>query len=944
MLVFIVSISAVNAHDSDIGVFANQADYGTLKTDDVGNFTELNDEIGKIQTGGNLTLKKDYAYDFNDSDFSDGIRIYQDNIVIDGAGHTINGLGHVRIFNVVSNNVTLKNINFINGYSNKSGGAIFAVNNVNILNSTFINNSARSGGAVCFNGTTADVTVNGYFEDNRAERTGGALYFGGQSKNNTVSSEFYNNFAGQSGGAIFFYTLAEDNLFESVFRYNNANYGAGIFFYNKANNNRFNSDFRFNVAQSCGGAMFFHNTTNNDSFSGYFINNSALGKVDDVNGNGGAITFKDTSSNCVFVCDFINNTGVRNGGGVNYRQNSYNITFNSNFINNNAGNGGGVNFFESFENVVFNGQFIGNNASYGGAIAAISGIIANTLFIDNSAENGGAVYFDGDGEIINCEFNSNEIIGVNGDGGAVYFNGDGTIANCNFTDNKAVYYGGAVYFWGDAKIENSIFNANNAQNGGSVYVHGDGEVNNCNFTDNHARTGGAIEFWASATVENSAFTDNVGTFSGGAIYCSDDLKVNDSIFTNNSAEGYAGGAIYIYGLGEINCCNFTNNVASRKGGAIFFNSEGIVTNSIIANTKSDEGALYFRTTGTIEESAFIKNDARDGGAILTYGNLTIVSSTFDGNIATLGTNHISLKENATLNLTDMDPKSLEPFYVGDLTIINATNVVYGENVIITVYATDENYIPFNNGTVSCTIGGTAYSANVENGLAVLVIPKLNAGNYAVNLTYSGNQYVAISQALFNVSKQNAVIVAANKAYIINYGGKYSIVLKDIEGNVLSGKTVTFTLGGKFIKSATTNVNGVASITLAANVLKSLKAGKKNLLIKFDDSNYNKVSKTVKITINKEKTKIVAKNQKFKRTVKVKKYVVALKNSKAKPLKKVWTTLKVNGKTYKAKTNSKGKATFKITKLTKKGKFGAIVKFAGNNYYKATSKKVKITVK
>ena len=35
------------------------------------------------------------------------------------------------------------------------------------------------------------------------------------------------------------------------------------------------------------------------------------------------------------------------------------------------------------------------------------------------------------------------------------------------------------------------------------------------------------------------------------------------------------------------------------------------------------------------------------------------------------------------------------------------------------------------------------------------------------------------------------------------------------------------------------------------------------------------------------------------------------------MKKVKRTLKVNKKTYSAKTNAKGQATFKITKLTKK---------------------------
>ena len=61
------------------------------------------------------------------------------------------------------------------------------------------------------------------------------------------------------------------------------------------------------------------------------------------------------------------------------------------------------------------------------------------------------------------------------------------------------------------------------------------------------------------------------------------------------------------------------------------------------------------------------------------------------------------------------------------------------------------------------------------------------------------------------------------------------------------------------------------------------------------------------------------------------------------MKKTKLTLKIGKKTYKATTNSKGVATFKV-KLTKKGKYTGTVKFAGNKYFKALSKKVKITVK
>ena len=66
----------------------------------------------------------------------------------------------------------------------------------------------------------------------------------------------------------------------------------------------------------------------------------------------------------------------------------------------------------------------------------------------------------------------------------------------------------------------------------------------------------------------------------------------------------------------------------------------------------------------------------------------------------------------------------------------------------------------------------------------------------------------------------------------------------------------------------------------------------------------------------------------------------LKNSKNKAMKGVKVYIKVNGKKYAAKTNSRGKATFKIKKLTKKGNFKAKITFKGNAYYKKVSKKGK----
>lgn len=214
----------------------------------------------------------------------------------------------------------------------------------------------------------------------------------------------------------------------------------------------------------------------------------------------------------------------------------------------------------------------------------------------------------------------------------------------------------------------------------------------------------------------------------------------------------------------------------------------------------------------------------------------------------------------------------------------------------------------------------------------------------VSLTFTSPYNYNSSNVNIDLSPETVQIVAKNATYTINYGGKYSITLKDSNGTVIGGKNVTFKLAGKSIGSATTNSKGIATIVLSAKILKTAKSGKKNLIVKFSDNNYAPASKTVKITINKEKTKLAAKAKSFKSTAKTKKYTVILKNSKNKVMKKAKVTLKVNGKKYVTKTDSKGKATFKIIKLTKKGTFKATVKYAGNDYYKSASKTVKLTVK
>ncbi|MDO5811257.1 MAG: peptidoglycan-binding domain-containing protein, partial [Methanobrevibacter sp.] len=110
-----------------------------------------------------------------------------------------------------------------------------------------------------------------------------------------------------------------------------------------------------------------------------------------------------------------------------------------------------------------------------------------------------------------------------------------------------------------------------------------------------------------------------------------------------------------------------------------------------------------------------------------------------------------------------------------------------------------------------------------------------------------------------------------------------------------------------------------------------------------NTNYDKSTKDIKVTVKKATPKLTAKKKTFKTTPKTKKYTIVLKDNTGKVIKKAKVTLKVKGKTYKATTNSKGKATFKITKLNKKGTFKATITYKGNKYYNKVSKKAKIKV-
>lgn len=221
------------------------------------------------------------------------------------------------------------------------------------------------------------------------------------------------------------------------------------------------------------------------------------------------------------------------------------------------------------------------------------------------------------------------------------------------------------------------------------------------------------------------------------------------------------------------------------------------------------------------------------------------------------------------------------------------------------------------------------------------ISNLGSGKYILIVINAGDEYISPSSASieFEVSKSKTQLYASNVISTYNAKKFITVTLKDENGKLLSNEKISIKINGK-IKIVSTNNNGQAKLST-----KGLIPKKYDALITFDgNGNYSKSTKTVKVKINKAKPRIVAKKKTFKINKKTKKYTIRILDNNKKAIKKVKVYLKIKGKTYKAKTNSKGKAVFKIKKLFKKGKFSVRIKFKGNKCYKSITKKTEITIK
>ena len=166
-------------------------------------------------------------------------------------------------------------------------------------------------------------------------------------------------------------------------------------------------------------------------------------------------------------------------------------------------------------------------------------------------------------------------------------------------------------------------------------------VNNLTLTEGWTRgEGGAIEVQnaGQAIINNSQFSKNFARL-GGAValqYPNTRLTINNSRFHANHADS-GGGAISNWsGAAIIRNSSFVKNFSSVLGGAVLSASRGatdISSSNFIDNWSKTGGAIRSesRATTTVINSTFIGNSADSGGAVYTGGaDTTLTHVTISG--------------------------------------------------------------------------------------------------------------------------------------------------------------------------------------------------------------------------------------------------------------------------------------------------------------------------
>ncbi|WP_323736890.1 Ig-like domain-containing protein [Methanosphaera sp. ISO3-F5] len=412
--------------------------------------------------------------------------------------------------------------------------------------------------------------------------------------------------------------------------------------------------------------------------------------------------------------------------------------------------------------------------------------------------------------------------------------------------------------------------------------------------------------------------------------------IADTIGTNNITVTYNGNNNY-------NPTSTTTTLNVNK-------QDTTITINNIPTTKCTESVTI---TGTVKDKNG-KTLANQNLNLSINDKMVIIKTDKNGaysyttQASTVGTNNLTVTFASNNNYNTATTRTTFTVTKQDTTItLNNIKSSYTSNATIKGKLTTHDGIILTNQNMKLTINGKTVTVKTdENGIFTYKYQTNKAGGNTIIATYNGNSdYQGTSlRKTFIVSKLDLKITI-NKITTKAYGEKVTIkgTFKDKNGKILGNSKLKLNINGK-TATIKTDKNGVFTYKHTTR-----KVGTNNITISHQGTkNYNKITKKATFKVTKQNLKIT-----LNRTNKVgygsKVYVKGqLTDKHGKIIKNTVITININGKTIRAKTNSKGIYNHSLT-TTKLGSNTITVTYNGNKNYnkitkKATFKVTKQTVK
>ena len=828
----------------------------------IGTFKALEKLIKNTPDMSVLNLTKDYIYV---SGSNNGILINK-SIIIDGQGHTLDGNDLSRVFYVVSDNVTIRNINFINGQNEGDGGTIYwngyngTLFNCSFVNCSIKNSNLRGGGAIYWNSSNGSLFnssfINCFVKDSL---WGGAIYWEGD--NSSIYNCNFINCSANTGGAINWHSNY-CTLSNCTFINCSASSTAGAInhlFIDKQDCNILNCSFVNCSALNMGGAIYWgvYNSIISDCI---FVNCSASNMAGAIywNNDKGNI-FNSIIENCSVHSS--KNSLYRGGGAIYWNGNDGNIS-NSNFIN--------CSIYSNYT----------SNKDLGGAI-----------YVDDSQVN-----------ILNCLFRDNYAEDM---GGAIYWcsSKDTSIFNCTFMNNTSINSDAIVYVSSlNNYIDSSTFINDDVERLGNtiVWLQSSGTINNTYFYPDFNNVIISDDISNILLIKKNIqlnsgdiqyYYNNVSNFSislQGAANNRDDIKILVDISNNINLTTFLTFDKYIAFLSdelnklEVGTWNVTvifegndnyypcNTIATitvlpASSSLIISDANTTVGHEVtlVANVSSNltvnEGSVVFFDG----EMQIGESPVYDGVATLTYAPTTAGEHT----ITAIFNSNNYLSSNKTAKLL-VDSATIE-------VLVNQGIVGYNSTFVAEVKGL---YSTINEGTVSFYINDEYLgSVPVVNGSTSMIYVPLNANSYTVKAVLGNSDkflsdedsisYVVVPadavigiddmngtvghELIINVNVSSSNNLTINEGYLIFFDGSTQIG----ESNVTEGiATLVYTPN-------TAGEHPIAAMFYAANYKDNINSALLNVskatidlsIGNIDDVNFKNPSKFIAhITSNSKK--------------------------------------------------------------------------------------------